>query len=49
MWFNDRSDIFVHCIDGHDLPTKSCDFSNIPKLYNSEAVFHEHVFNPYIF
>ncbi len=49
MWFNDGSDIFVHCVGGHDLPTQSCDFSNIHELDYSEAVFNEHVFNPYIF
>jgi hypothetical protein len=49
MWFSDGSDIFLHCVGGHDLPTQSCDFSNIPELDYFEAVFNEHVFNPYIF
>jgi hypothetical protein len=49
MWFSDGSNIFVHCVGGHDLPIQSCDFSNILELDYSKAMFNEHVLNPYIF
>jgi hypothetical protein len=49
MWFSDGYDIFVHCVGVHDLPTQSYDFSNILELDYFEAMFNEHVFNPYIF